>query len=261
VEDIKFRSLPNANLSNPNSLTIPLVIHQIWKDEDLSTYPIFPSYYNWTERNYVVKLWSEEKVRNLVREEYDWLWPTYIGFPYDIQRADAARLIVLHKEGGIYADLDCYPSGKRPLPLSHWANADLVVPITSDKTSFSNFFIMAPPQSEFLNYTLHRLHTHQQFVIIQYLRVLWSTGPLFLTTMIRDYMKIHPDFQLVAHPLTFYAKHSTGRSWHQWDGLVLSFIGDNLWVLHIPPPLIVVGLCYLWLKKRAKLFPREEKSV
>jgi mannosyltransferase OCH1-like enzyme len=249
ISDIPFHPEPDINFDDPSSFKIPMVIHQIWKDNDLSSYPKYPSYYNWTARNYSVKLWSEEKVRKLVKEEYEWLWQRYMTLPYDIQRADAARLIILHKEGGIYMDLDCYPESEGSLPLNRWMNADLVLPMTTDRTSLSNFFIMSAPQSDFLDFALHRLHTHQQYIAIHYLRVLWSTGPLFLTTMIREYMKTHPNFHLAVNNMGYYVWHTTGRSWHRWDGYLLSFIGDRMWILFTPIILTIAWLLRSYYKR------------
>ena len=37
------------------------------------------------------------------------VWAAYSSFPFNIQRADVGRLVVLHRHGGIYADLDVDP--------------------------------------------------------------------------------------------------------------------------------------------------------
>ncbi|RJE17074.1 hypothetical protein PHISCL_10589, partial [Aspergillus sclerotialis] len=59
--------------------------------------------------NYTVKLWTDDAILQLVKHRYPWLLSTYETYPQNIQRADIARLLVIHAEGGIYADLDVYP--------------------------------------------------------------------------------------------------------------------------------------------------------
>lgn len=55
---------------------------------------------------FVKKLWTNEKARDFVANEYPWFIETYDGYPYPIMRADAIRYFVLAHYGGIYIDLD-----------------------------------------------------------------------------------------------------------------------------------------------------------
>lgn len=41
-------------------------------------------------------LWSDEASRDFIKREYDWFLPTFDGYAYPIQRADAIRYFVLH---------------------------------------------------------------------------------------------------------------------------------------------------------------------
>jgi mannosyltransferase OCH1-like enzyme len=60
--------------------------------------------------NYTITLWTDDDVLKLIDSKDAWLLPTYMGYPHNIQRADIARLLVDHTEGGINADLDVYAS-------------------------------------------------------------------------------------------------------------------------------------------------------
>ena len=51
-------------------------------------------------------LWTDAKSRQLIADHYSWFLPTFDGYKYPIQRADAIRYFVLHRFGGIYMDLD-----------------------------------------------------------------------------------------------------------------------------------------------------------
>lgn len=40
------------------------------------------------------------------QDHYPWFLPTYLSYPYNIQRVDVLRYFILHKLGGIYIDLE-----------------------------------------------------------------------------------------------------------------------------------------------------------
>jgi mannosyltransferase OCH1-like enzyme len=52
--------------------------------------------------------WTDDDIRNLVKEEYSEFLELYDEFPHHIMRVDFARFCILHSRGGIYADLDIY---------------------------------------------------------------------------------------------------------------------------------------------------------
>lgn len=51
-------------------------------------------------------MWTNEKSREFIAEEYPWFLDTFDGYKYPIQRADSIRYFVLAHYGGIYLDLD-----------------------------------------------------------------------------------------------------------------------------------------------------------
>ena len=69
---------------------------------------------SWREHHpeWTVRLWDERSVSALVNESYSWFAPTFHALPSKIQQADAARYVILHAVGGLYADLDveCFKS-------------------------------------------------------------------------------------------------------------------------------------------------------
>lgn len=69
--------------------------HKSWKD----THPDFEH-----------MMWTDEKVFELVEQCYPQHYDLFMKFEHDIIRWDFARFCVLHKFGGIYADMDffCY---------------------------------------------------------------------------------------------------------------------------------------------------------
>jgi mannosyltransferase OCH1-like enzyme len=55
-------------------------------------------------------LWSDAEAEQLVKIHYPLYYNLYMSFPFHINRIDFARFCILHKYGGVYADMDmfCY---------------------------------------------------------------------------------------------------------------------------------------------------------
>ena len=89
---------------------IPKIIHQtgpeeqkwhpIWKECSESWKSTFP--------DFQYMYWTDDDLRNLVKEQYSEFLELYDGFPHHIMRIDFARFCILHSYGGIYVDLDIY---------------------------------------------------------------------------------------------------------------------------------------------------------
>lgn len=89
---------------------IPKIIHQtgpdpekwhpIWKECSETWKNTFP--------DFQYMYWTDDDLRNLVKEKYSEFLELYDNFPYHIMRVDFARFCILHSYGGIYADLDIY---------------------------------------------------------------------------------------------------------------------------------------------------------
>jgi mannosyltransferase OCH1-like enzyme len=91
-------------------MTIPKIIHQTWKNKNIPSY--WKKYHeswkkNFPEKEYKHILWTDADNEKFIKENYNWFYNTFIGYPKGIQRADAIRYFILYHYGGIYADLDC----------------------------------------------------------------------------------------------------------------------------------------------------------
>ena len=47
---------------------------------------------------------------DLIQTHYPWFMDTFQGYDMEVKKADAARVFILHRYGGLYLDLDvqCY---------------------------------------------------------------------------------------------------------------------------------------------------------
>ena len=86
---------------------IPATIHQTWKTADVPA-RFAASAESWRTLHpaWEYRLWTDESLEAFVHETYPEMWDLYRRYPEQIYRVDAARYMLLHHFGGVYADLD-----------------------------------------------------------------------------------------------------------------------------------------------------------
>jgi inositol phosphorylceramide mannosyltransferase catalytic subunit len=91
---------------------IPKIIHQTWivdnKWKSKNMPEIFEKIYNKNQeinKGYEYKLWNDN-VEEILEKEYPKLYEIYNKTILGVQKSDISRLVILHKYGGIYMDLD-----------------------------------------------------------------------------------------------------------------------------------------------------------
>lgn len=93
-------------------MNVPKIIHHIAPLDKERWHPIWDYCYpTWKERfsNFEHRLWNDHTdIDTLVRNFYPDYWQLYQDLPTHINRIDFARFCILHKYGGIYADMDVY---------------------------------------------------------------------------------------------------------------------------------------------------------
>lgn len=89
---------------------IPKKIHQIWGMWDSGEMPEDYKRYSQTFKrcnpDYKYRLWTKREITNMIFQHYPRYIKFYRSLPSDVHRGDVARYFILHREGGIYADLD-----------------------------------------------------------------------------------------------------------------------------------------------------------
>lgn len=84
------------------------LIHQTWKTDQLPE-AYLPQWQESWIRNHPdwdYKFWTDDDNAALVRDEYPELYKFYTDLQRGVVRSDVARVLYLHKFGGMYADLD-----------------------------------------------------------------------------------------------------------------------------------------------------------
>lgn len=176
--------------------------------------------------------------REFIALHYSWFLPTFDGYRYPIQRADAIRYFVLHYYGGIYLDLDvgCL---KRVDPLLSYG---VILPRTIP-VGVSNDLMFAERGHPFMEQAITNLISFNHDYILNYPTVMFSTGPMFVSAQYGIYTTAHPplpgqagDVRIL--PKSLYGKnaapgeapnsffeHHYGSSWHSDDAAFITFLG------------------------------------
>ncbi len=88
-------------------MSIPKIIHQTWKDNDVpGHFLIFSNTWKEYHRDWTFILWTDAMNRTFIQENYPAFLTIYDSYPENIQRVDAIRYFILLKHGGVYIDLD-----------------------------------------------------------------------------------------------------------------------------------------------------------
>jgi len=167
---------------------IPRIIHQTWKDAKIPPEWVGARrtwrfhHPDWSHR-----LWTDEDNRLLVANHYPRLLDWYDRLPYQILKADVARILILEHCGGVYADLDT--ECLRPLgPLLE--NMSMVVGLEprsharqlGERRVLSNAVIASSPGHPFVKYIVKAFEASRK-EITTHRDVLEQTGPLFLSRL------------------------------------------------------------------------------
>lgn len=87
---------------------IPRIIHQIYEDMSGPPSSLLKISQSWKELNpdWDYRFWNKNDIDTFLEMYYPDLIPIYQAFPYDVQRWDAIRYLILYKIGGLYVDMD-----------------------------------------------------------------------------------------------------------------------------------------------------------
>lgn len=112
----------NVSYSTFQGEGIPQIIHQTAPADESKWNPIWkPCQASWKENfpDWEYRMWTDEDLDELIKTKYSWFYPTYTGYPKNINRFDAARYFILYEHGGIYADMDyeCTKNFEHLLPI------------------------------------------------------------------------------------------------------------------------------------------------
>ncbi|MCJ1285140.1 hypothetical protein MMC26_004478 [Xylographa opegraphella] len=253
---------------------IPKIIHQTYINETIPERWLEPvQQCRDMHEDYEYKLWTDASSREFIVDEYPWFLDTYDKYPFAIQRADVIRYFVLVHFGGTYIDLDDVCA--TPIPVkAEFGCARRLDPLNSypawlhrtEPTGISNDAMASAPHHPFFLYVIESLASYDRDWGLPYVTVMYTTGPLFLSVLWKNYMssgknvgdgedggrvRILTSDDYHQKPWSFFNTF-VGSSWHGDDARFIFWMGDN-WLLLTTMGFLVVGVValiswWLWTK-------------
>ena len=212
---------------------IPKIIWQTYKTHEIpSKWIPSPESLKTHHPSWSYHFVTDEDIRKFVEQEY----PQYLNL-YDrvgaeikhICRVDMVRCLLLHKYGGFYIDLD-YKALKAFDPL-FVGDADIYVFKTPNMgNSYTNSFMASKPKVEFwikcIELIQYRLDNCPWYIFGD-LRVLWTTGPGLLTSVLEKYNQPYMTIpSKLGHPCTI-CDHYFNRVCSDSDSYVEELPGSS----------------------------------
>ncbi|KAL7266695.1 CSG1/SUR1-like protein [Rhizina undulata] len=223
---------PKSNTIDTRPQLIPKIIHQTWANETIPDKWLVPQKSCLDlHGDYEYKLWTNDKSREFIAAEYPWFLETFDSYPYPIMRADAIRYFVLAHFGGIYIDLDDGCNRRLDPLLAYPAWVRRTVP-----TGISNDAMGGMPQHPFYLRVIDSLQHYNRNWQVPYITVMYSTGPLFLSVIWKEYIRwgVKEDARVRIlmpqeynkNPYSFFAVYK-GSSWHRDDAKAIFWMGQH----------------------------------
>lgn len=260
------------------------IIHQIWfgtipnKRSAKKAYKDMKIYRDsWKVKNptWFHIEWDKNLCETLVKNIYPEHLEMYKGYKYEIQRCDAIRYIILHRYGGLYADMDYYCNRPFDEALKNYTNNIYLVQspnkvIGQDNDHISNSLMYSRPKHPFWRQVLLELENSKNTMhFTKHLIVMFTTGPAILNRIYSKYKfryrvrsfpykYFHPhgisdDVTSLSSNNDVYAVHVGKGSWEASDSKFLLGITRN-WpiLLFVVLVMVIPIVIFCMLNKREK---------
>jgi mannosyltransferase OCH1-like enzyme len=249
MDDLSFEDLDNY-LRKQNGK----IIHQIWfgtipnKKIAKKAFESLRKYRDsWLNQNpsWTYVCWNLVKCKDLVKYYYCQHKEMYDNYPYPIQRCDTVRYFILHRYGGLYADMDYYCKRSWDEVLKNYKNDIYLVETPnkiSDETHVSNSLMYSKPGHVFWNKLFIELEKNQVTPSYygKHVTIMFTTGPGILNRVYTLYkLRYHLNYYpyKLFHPYglnsdiislndkqNVYALHIGKGSWESYDSKWLIFL-------------------------------------
>jgi mannosyltransferase OCH1-like enzyme len=127
-------------------------IHQTWKDKDIpnDVYPVaWQDSWKNMSKSWDYQLWTDEDNERLVRDHYKDFWAGYKSIDRGVIKSDIARILILHKHGGIYADLDFICLKSFDKIIRPFGDQIILGAHKQEKAPIPNAWMYSPPEKSF----------------------------------------------------------------------------------------------------------------
>ncbi|EEU35805.1 uncharacterized protein NECHADRAFT_55741 [Fusarium vanettenii 77-13-4] len=228
--------------NRPDRYKVPRILHQTCANETI------PDAWVHSQRSCInaysdfeYKLWTDERARDFLSSEYPWFLDTWDNYAFPIQRADSIRYFVLYHYGGIYLDMDTFCNEAFPIhqiesdTAAHTALFEATLP-----TGVTNDFMISSVRHPAFAAAISQLPGFHRITRLwarlqPYCAIMISSGPLFLSLVVEDYLLVQP---LIPSPtvkvisssqLIPYMTDLESATWHREDAQAFMWLGDKPW--------------------------------
>lgn len=166
-----------------NSNSIPKIIHQTAPADKSKWNKVwFECQKSWIDLHpdFEYKFWSDEDLDTFMKTEYPEYYEMFTSYDENIKRIDASRYFILHKYGGIYADMDykCQHRFFEELPHDKISVARSIY--TWDN-GFQNALMISKKDHKIWNIVFNKLVENKDVK-----GVLECTGPTLLSSVLNE---------------------------------------------------------------------------
>ena len=237
---------------------VPKIIHQIFlsnghSNASLSKYEPAIESCKSLHPEWESKIWTDQEGESFMQEHYPEIYPHYIGYRQNIQRANILRYALLHHFGGVYLDLDVTCRVALDAPLGEQSSVPTLAHLPwltpgAYPAGVNNAFILARPQHPFLAELLKRVPSRDLSWGMPYVENMLSTGCMFFSNVWMSFMleaqgkgvskanrmyvladengDMEPQM-LRGKIVTPLFEHGGASSWHGWDAAAIVLIGKH----------------------------------
>lgn len=229
---------------------VPKILHQIWINES----PELPEAWStardeWKAHHPEWKhmIWCKSHARAYIAESHPSFLGVFDGLPHAIQRIDMIRYFFLYDFGGVYCDLDQYPTQNIEPYLETGAQAYFVH--SANWSSFTNSLMASKRGAPIWLEVQARLRVRPPWWCIgKHLTVMMTTGPCMLDSVLRNTAEQYA--VLPRRRFNAYAEHEIqaaqaapaatvhkkpgaiivsllGKTWNGFDSALLNFAARN----------------------------------
>lgn len=218
---------------------IPKILMQTYKSHDIPE--------NWLPSQRSIKKYlpeweyhflTDDGMRDFCMNHFDWFLPYFDAFEYNIQRVDAIRPMWLYVHGGVYMDMDYEVTTSDFSTLFEDTKDLCFVPSANVTTYYTNSLMASRPGNPFwisyLKGMIEPLPWYKHFG--KHFTVMYSTGPMILTNMIKEELNSYDYTILPSSKLTpcsvcdlgcdiseAYIRPLAGSSWVSTDTKLYEF--------------------------------------
>lgn len=254
------------------------IIHQIWfgtipnQESAKKAYDKLSIYRNsWKKHNsnWTIIEWNKDMCDTLIDVYYSHYKKVYDTYKYQIQQCDMVRYAILHRYGGLYADMDYYCNQPWDNVVDKYPkDLYLVQSCNMDGLYVSNSLMYSKPKHIFWKLLLNRMkYVDTKNIILRFNRhahIMYTTGPGIITDVFNmnrkryglakyPYKLFHPfgietDVISLRKNPNVYAIHAGKGSWESSDSKILIHLYKNAYIF-IAFSVVIICIIFLIFKQ------------